>query len=289
MEKFQNIKNIAILLPTYNGSKYVRELIDSILAQSLQDFTLYIRDDGSKDKTLDIVSKYANDNANVVCIPSEGNLGPRYVFFAMMEIVDSNYYMFCDQDDVWMPSKVEDTFMKLKETEQLYPNKPVIVHTDLRIVDGELNLIAESLWKYRGYDVDLPHTFPYLCHYNDITGCTMMINSLAKQASKGALGLKLPDFMYHDNLISILATRKGGIVVPLKKATIIYRRHGDNETDALKFGSSIVHRLREIGSYLKMQKQRHAFFRELGYGSFAKFMYYKTKLYIIKIWKKKQD
>ena len=289
MERYQNPRNIAILLPTYNGESYLSDLIDSIIGQTYQGFTLFIRDDGSIDKSVDIAQKYAEDKKNVVIIPFEKNYGARYSFLAMMEMIDSEYYMFCDQDDIWMPTKVEDTYNKMLESETVYPHIPIVIHTDLRVVDGNLNLISESFWKYRGFDVYLPHSFPYLCHFNDVTGCTMMINKLTQESCRGILDFQFPDFMYYDNMVCILAVKADGIVIPLNKQTVIYRRHGDNETDALKFGKSVFSRLNKIGEYICSQRQRHAFFKQFGYGSFAKFMYYKVKLYIIRKWKKQQD
>ncbi len=288
MERLRNTQSIAILLPTYNGSAFLQELIDSILSQTFKDYTLYIRDDGSKDNSVSICQELAAKDNRIIVLPFERNYGARYSFLALMEQVESDYYMFCDQDDIWIPTKVEDTFNKMRETELSCPNKPIVIHTDLKVVDGELKPIANSLWEYRGYDVDMPHSFPYLCHYNDVTGCTMMINQLAKKACQGVMSLKFPDFMYYDNMVCILSAKAGGLIVPLKHQTVIYRRHGKNETDALKFGESIFHRVSTIADYIVEQKHRHSFFAQIGYGSFAKFMYYKTKLYIIKQWRKKR-
>ena len=228
MNKLRNPKQIAILVPTYNGGLYIKELVESVLSQTYADFTLYIRDDGSKDDSMFICQQLAGKDNRIILIPFDRNFGARYSFLAMMELVDSNYYMFCDQDDIWMPTKIEDTFNKMREIECSSPNKPVIIHTDLKVVDGDLKPIANSLWKYRGYDVDMPHTFPYLCHYNDVTGCTMMINQLAKQACQGVMSLSFPDFMYYDNMVCILSAKAGGLIVPLKQQTVIYRRHGNN-------------------------------------------------------------
>lgn len=287
MNRLENPNRVAILLPTFNGERYLSDLVNSILGQSFKDYTLYIRDDGSKDNSVSICKELAAKDERIIIVPFERNYGARYSFLALMEIVESSYYMFCDQDDVWMPTKIEDTLKKMREIEHASPNKPIVVHTDLRVVDGDLKPIANSLWQYRGYDVDIPHTFPYLCHYNDVTGCTMMINQLAKKACQGVMSLKFPDFMYYDNMVCILSAKAGGMIVPLKQQTVIYRRHGKNETDALKFGESILHQLGSIADYIKEQKRRHSFFAQIDYGSFAKFMYYKIKLYIIRKWRKK--
>lgn len=105
-----------------------------------------------------------------------------------------------------------------------------------------------------------------------------MINSAVKQACPSCIQKEVPDFVYHDYLIALLSVKVGGVIVPLKEATIFYRRHGDNETDALKFGSSIFSRLGDVFKYISEQKKRHTFFRELGYGNFLKYLIYKLKL-----------
>lgn len=288
--QIKNDKTIAILLSTYNGERYLIELLDSIMRQTSEDYTLYIRDDGSSDRSVVIAKEYASKFCNIIIIPyNDVNHGAHYSFLAMMDMVESDYYMFCDQDDIWLPTKVDDTFNKMKESECNFPNTPIVIHTDLKAVDGNLNLISDSFWSFRGFDVDLPHTFQYICHYNDVTGCTMMINRLAKQACHGIMDLLFPEFMYYDNMICIMTTKAHGKVIPLKKQTIIYRRHGNNETDALILGNSITTQLSDCGKYYKQQKQRYNFFKKIGYGSFEKFLYYKIKLYFLRQWRKKHD
>ena len=61
----------------------------------------------------------------------------------------ANYIMFCDQDDIWESGKVEKTLKKMQELEKLYPDTPLLVHTDLHVVDNELNLLDTSFWHYQ--------------------------------------------------------------------------------------------------------------------------------------------
>ena len=96
-------KKTAILMATYNGEQYVAEQIDSLLAQTDSDWTLYIHDDGSKDHTQEIISKYAETHDNIVVMDFPGGNGAKENFFKMMFSVDADYYMLCDQDDVWLP------------------------------------------------------------------------------------------------------------------------------------------------------------------------------------------
>ena len=277
--KFKD-KKIAILLSTYNGEKYLPSLLDSLLNQTSEDYHIYIRDDGSKDNTKGIIDSYSKKNDTITVIESVSNLGSKYSFLEMLKLIDSDYYMFCDQDDVWLPIKVEHTYKRMLECEKINPGKPMIVHTDLCLVDGDLNVTADSYWKYKHINTDLPHTFNFLCHYNDVTGCVMMLNKMAKEVSRPIFDIELPKHIYHDAIISIMAVKAGGKVMTLDEPTILYRRHGENETDATtKHDSSILH-LSQWKDSVNIQKERYVFFKKLGYGSFLKFMLYRV-LYVI--------
>ena len=281
-----NNNRIAILLSTYNGEKYLADLIESIVRQSCQDYTLYIRDDGSTDSTISIIEEYTTKYKNILFIDGGNNLGPKYTFLRLLDIVDSDYVMFCDQDDIWMPNKVYDTFNKIKEIEEINKDKAILVYTDLRIVDDSLSVLAESSWEYHGFNVDLPTSFNYLVHYGYVTGCTMMLNRKACEICRGYTAFPLLDEMYHDWFLSLLVAKNNGLIIPLKEQTIIYRRHQGSETDALELRTSIIHRLNEIGDFFKLQRRRYQYFKSWGYGSYMKFLYYKTKLFIIKLWQK---
>ena len=96
-----------ILLSTYNGGAYLRKQLDSVLSQSVADFTLLIRDDGSSDDTLNILNTYSDPRIRIL---TGENLGPAGSFFALLEearIMGAEHIFFCDQDDIWMPHKLE--------------------------------------------------------------------------------------------------------------------------------------------------------------------------------------
>lgn len=280
MSNSTNQSPIAILLSTYNGERYIKTLIESILNQSYQNFILYIRDDGSQDSTLAIIKNFCKNHSNIVLIESNENLGSKYSFLKMLSLIESDYYMFCDQDDIWLPFKIECTFNEMKKWELSHPGIPIIVHTDLKVVDSELNIKADSFWQYRRISTNIPHTFNLLCHYNDVTGCVMMINKETKSVCAQIFNLELPKFLYHDAIISIIAAKSGGFIIPLKKATILYRRHEGNETDAITKHLSSIRTITKWSNAIKEQKLKHQFFRKIGYGSFPKFLFYRV-IYVI--------
>lgn len=274
----QNQKNIAILLSTYNGERYLSEQLDSILAQSCQDFTLYIRDDGSKDSTMDIVQSYAAKHNNIVIIYSNKNLGCTKSFLTLLLEVESCYYMFCDQDDIWLANKIKDSFMSIKEVETLHPKKSAIVYTDLSAVDGELNVIYPSMWEFRKHQEKLPHSFNYLCHFHDIDGCTMIFNKEAKRQIQKESYEPVPSFMYHDWLLALIVSKSNGLIIPLNKQTMLFRRHGDNETNAIEQTKSILHNFRRIMEYRNMQLERWRYFCRIKKISIFSFFLYKLIL-----------
>lgn len=144
MGKIVNNRYVAVLMGTYNGDKYLSEQIDSIFSQTYGDWTLYIQDDGSNDKTLDIIRKYADGNKVILVDKGLTRQGACMNFMSLLNMVESRYYMFCDQDDVWLPQKIELSMNRMKEMERLHPDVPILVHTDKKRVDADLNVILES-------------------------------------------------------------------------------------------------------------------------------------------------
>ena len=225
---------IDILMATYNGGKYISEQINSILNQTYKEWTLYIRDDGSKDNTVDIIDDYCKKYpGKIIRIKDDKlGLGAKLNFSELMKYSKSNYCMFADQDDVWLNTKIEDTMNKMIESENVHGKEtPILVHTDLKVVDGNLNIINESFWRYQNLNKD-NKSLNTLLVQNNITGCTMMMNkSLMK------LGVKVPkDCIMHDWWIGLIASGLGKIYT-VDKPTMLYRQHGNNEVGAHKYNS----------------------------------------------------
>ena len=281
-----NKNKVAILLSCYNGERYLHELIHSIIHQSYQDYTLYIRDDGSTDSTFSILQTYECDN--IVLFPQSRNLGSKHSFLYMMSNVDSDYYMFCDQDDVWMNSKIEKSLRTIQEIEHRNPLKPTIVHTDLRLVDGNMNVIANSYWDYNKVPFEINHKYEYLCHFNDITGCAMIFNKIAREFSLPYASIDMPRHLYHDSLIGLIVAKNYGVIYPLKEQKIWFRRHDSNETNPLIHNKSVFYQPFRIMSWLIEQYKRFQFYNQIKPDLFTTFIYNKILVSIkIKQWKKK--
>ena len=108
-----------------------------------------------------------------------------------------------------------------------------------------------------------------------------MFNKNVKDAYIPYSNLQLPKYLYHDAFLAIVASKSGGVICPLHKSTIIYRRHSDNETNAMSQDLSILKHLSGFKNYINIQRDRHSFFKKIGYGGFLKFLWYRC-LYVIR-------
>lgn len=225
-----------ILMSTYNGERYLRQQIDSILGQTDREWRLLVRDDGSTDGTQAILSDYAQAHPERICVmeSKQHNLGAKRSFEELLAHAEkSDYYMFADQDDVWLPEKIAVTKRKMQELEQIHGSaKPMVVHTDLRVVDEELKEMHPSFWRYSNIRPEiLDSNVHYLCICNAVTGCAMMMNDAARTIS-----LPFYEQAYmHDQWIGAVVLAKGGVVCPVDEATMLYRQHRKNVVGAVSY------------------------------------------------------
>ena len=215
---------IEILLATHNGAGFLGEQLSSIVKQNYTDWKLIIHDDNSTDETVDIIKKYTTlypDKISFIDdVMSFASATKNFAFLLQKSV--SEYVMFCDQDDVWKPDKIEKTLQKMKELESEFPDKPLLVHTDLELVDEELHHLSGSMWQHEQLN---PHinTLNRLLVQNTITGCTLMINKkLALLASPIPESAKM-----HDYWLGLVAGYFGKIGI-LEEPTILYRQHSAN-------------------------------------------------------------
>jgi len=270
--------NVAILLSTYNGEMFLKEQIDSIINQSFKNWDLYIRDDGSTDSTLLIIKKYCKDHHNIHLVEDNKNLGACQSFLWLLNYVDAPYYMFCDQDDIWLQDKIYISLELMKKSESIHPEIPILVHTDLKVVDKDLKEINTSFWNYAKLKQRYLSGFNYLGVCNGITGCSMMINDKTKKVSLPC-NLKIP---MHDYFLA-LKVAKFGKIVYLDTSTILYRQHDKNELGAKD--TNFVYfltRLKKLRETINNQLKVYRFLHELNYGSLLKFYWYKISYTIIR-------
>ncbi|GLB31361.1 glycosyl transferase [Lacrimispora amygdalina] len=220
---------ITVLLAAWNGEKYLKEQMESLLGQTNQEFTILISDDGSTDRTPEIISEYENRFPDR--IKSLKNIKPsgsaRDNFFRLLKAASDEYLMFCDQDDIWLPDKVEVTFTEMKKMEKEWGrDMPLLVHTDLSVADQAGAVLYPSMARYQKIGVYDNRTSHYLVE-NNITGNTMMINRSLKN-----LMVDIPKTcVMHDWWLGLIASCFGKISY-IDRPLVLYRQHGSNQVGA---------------------------------------------------------
>lgn len=235
----------AILMATYNGERHLREQLDSLFLQTNQDWHLFVHDDGSTDATVSIVQDYVKRHPDMVTLlnyPPQG--GACHNFISMLETVDAPYYMFSDQDDVWMPSKIAKTAERMNALESLYPDTPIIVHTDLCITNESIDITDNSFIRNQRIKIEKIKRFEDYAATNTVTGCTMIFNKRAKQCMKRPYEKAI----LHDAWLCLSVSAAGGIIDFMDEPLVMYRQHGDNTLGAKDMEQQTpLHKLRHIG------------------------------------------
>ena len=251
---------IEILLAAYNGEKYIKKQIRSILANSEQDFHITVRDDGSSDRTAEIVQKLADKYPDKLTLVKDGKPTGSAAgnFMEMVRTLpeDTEYVMFADQDDIWSRYKIGDSLFLIKDMEQAYGTEaPLLVHTDLMVVDENEQIISRSLIEYMQlpYKDDLKH----LLLQNSVTGCTILMNNALLKLLKRACDSD--EIIIHDHYAAVLAAAFGHVGC-VRIPTVKYRQHGDNEVGASD-AKSLSYKMRR----LKRGKKEFANSMDAGY------------------------
>ncbi|NLK99125.1 MAG: glycosyltransferase family 2 protein [Clostridiales bacterium] len=235
---------VSIVMTTYNGEKYLEEQLDSILKSTYKDFDLYIVDDGSKDKTMEILERYKEMHPHKINISqNETNLGVTLNFLNAINKTTSEYIMLCDQDDVWKMDKIARTLKRVKQMElQFGKELPIAVFTDAFVVDDKLNMLHESFFRSGRLNpglIDLPH----LLMENKLIGCTIMINQSIRRVLQSAPLPKRARF--HDGWLGLIAASTGKIGY-IKEPTLYYRQHSSNLVGNQGFISYVISRITNI-------------------------------------------
>lgn len=219
-----------IMMAVYNGEKYISQQIDSILAQTLQNWELLIRDDGSDDNTIAIIKKYEKlDDRIHILINRTDRTGAYLNFWTLIHEARKNYdrydyYFFADQDDVWPENKLQEMTEAAKE----FDGKPLLLYGDMSVIDGDNNIVYRSLNKAMG--IGKMHGYSLYFTHGFLWGCNICVNGiLFNQVPMLPLEYSHIDIVSHDNYFGKYALLKGYIKY-IDKPLIKHRRHGDNTT-----------------------------------------------------------
>jgi len=221
---------IDILMAVYNGEKFLAEQIESILAQDTDGWRLYICDDRSADGSFEIALQYAEKYPELITAyrndkPSGSACAN---FIGMLKKSQSEYVMFSDQDDFWKPAKVRLTLAEMNRLEQQFGECPLLVHTEMEVVDAQLNVLEPRFTRYQGIN-PAANGLNRLLAQNNVTGCTTMINRSLADIIKNAPSEKM---LMHDWWAGIAAAAFGHIGF-VSEPLNMYRQHGGNQLGAV--------------------------------------------------------
>ncbi|MDO4667371.1 MAG: glycosyltransferase family 2 protein [Streptococcus sp.] len=219
---------VTILLSTYNGEEFLAEQIESIQKQTYKDWELLIRDDGSSDGTCEIIKRFLSQDERIFFINEshQENVGVINSFYQLLKYQRSDFYFFSDQDDVWLPDKLE---IQLKKASEYNQEQPLLVYTDLKVVDQQLNIINESMIRTQSHHANT-ELLQELTE-NTVTGCVSMINHSLAELWTGQEKYAL---LMHDWYLALLATAFGNLVY-LDQPSELYRQHSNNVLGARTF------------------------------------------------------
>jgi glycosyltransferase involved in cell wall biosynthesis len=231
---------VLVLLPVYNGARFLQAQLDSILQQSHPALLVVCRDDGSSDGSIAVLDAAARrwPDRIILLQDDRGNLGARGNFALLLQHalnlalpaplaeMGAPCVALCDQDDVWHPDKLATCVAELNRLEQEQPGRPALVHSDLRVVEEDGALIAPSMARYQGLQTGRP-SFAAQLLSNTLTGCTALMNMPLVRES-----MPIPeDAIMHDWWLSLVASAWGKRSY-LDQALIDYRQHHNNTIGA---------------------------------------------------------
>lgn len=231
-----NSNKVCVLLSTYNGSKYIKEQIQSIICQSYEgEIIIFVRDDESDDNTVEILKTFVKEKYNnrKILIKQEKNIGPQKSFLWLINNApDADIYFFSDQDDVWKTDKIKYSVEKIVNSRK----KRVLFCSNYEVVDKNLRIINHS-----GIVINkLTFHFLRLVMFNTFPGCVMAFDY---ELLKVVKSLELENCIMHDIVVASAASALGSIIYD-KKILISHRIH---ENNVVGYGFKKIH----LASWLK--------------------------------------
>ena len=215
---------ITVLLSSYNGEKYIEEQLHSIITQTHDNISILVRDDGSTDRTVSILKEY--EEKGLIRWYGGHNLGCAISFWNLLtNCEESDYYAFCDQDDVWDNDKIEIAVKMLQKEDN---NTPLLYFSDVRVTDSELNVISDNMIEA------MPISYPHSLIKNIAPGCTYVFNHAARELLKRydyeEYGIDIHDWTAY-RIVACF-----GKVIFDSKTHMNYRQHNNNVIGAKKRG-----------------------------------------------------
>ncbi len=246
---------IDILLPIYNGERFLKQLLDSILSQTYTNWQIIVRDDCSSDGSMNIIRNYQSKYPHKIIVveDSYGNQGTSGCNNLLLQEMNSDYFMFCDQDDIWENKKIEILMEKMKEQEYKYPQIPIMICSDACCIDDNNNLLCSSFFENQKF-CEVTGNVHKLLALNVVQGSTTLMNRKVKETIK-----YIPNDLFHDWWTAVNVAYYGKVCY-IHKQLIRYRQHQHNVVGALDIGvkyhlKKLSNLSRQLAIYLSMYRQ----------------------------------
>ena len=225
LTKHTTEKKVRVLMSVYNGEAYLRTQLESLVFQQGVQVSLTVRDDASRDNSCQIVEEFESQ-IPVTLIHGE-NVGAARSFMELVHQTeeDADYYAFCDQDDYWLPEKLQRAVEKI-ESDGCDTAEPVLYYSNVKRVGSELEEIDDPFKK--NYHTE---TFPAVILLTEAPGCTMVFNKALLLLLKSYMPKYLP---MHDSWTLRVCASAGGRVIYDDASYIHYRQHEKNEVGGLE-------------------------------------------------------
>lgn len=237
------MQKITVLLSTYNGEKFISEQLDSLLAQQEVDVRILIRDDGSTDSTLHIIENYKNAYPDLIHIKSGPHKGFSGSFYSLAceAAGDSDYYAFCDQDDVWLPDRLETAVSMIDSDSPI----PEMYFSNATLTDSELRPVR-SLYD----DFSFPQLMSMRMTDNPSVGCTIVFNKKAREYFIMADENKI---IYHDFWMYLICSYLGKVIYD-DRCSVLYRQHKDNVMGRMDKKKVWINRIKKMKHKLHLRE-----------------------------------
>lgn len=239
------MSKIAVLMSSYNGIQYIKEQIESIIAQE-GDFDIYliVRDDGSEDGTRELLQEY--QNAGILKWYTGENMGPARSFYSMIQDnLGYDYYAFADQDDVWDANKLSAAIKSIEE-EKANENIPIMYFSNAELVDDKLKSLGRTV-----YNRFLEVNIETLSARGGVLGCTIVFNNALAQIIQNVEGIP-GSMIMHDCYLAQVCVAVAGRIIADDKSHMKYRQHGNN---VVGVSTSIVDKIFDRMKYSFIKRQ----------------------------------
>ena len=279
MKKINNNIKVQVLLATYNGEKFLREQLNSIINQEYKSWEILIHDDGSVDNTISILNEYKKNYPNKIKLLIDQKIfsSASMNFFHLIEhrSREANLYCLCDQDDIWHKNKLKIIIDKYNSKDK---EKPLLIHSDLSLINAKGKLLEKSHNKLINYQKNFISKNSCL-YYNPVPGCAMSINS--------ALADKISYSKYmvmHDWWILLSAIFENATILYIKFPLVKYRQHSKNVLGFKKINIFILvlRLLFKIPSYFKNVKKAYIQSKQFFYQSKLQY-FFRLVIYQVKM------